>query len=470
MSQESIYSQGRYRGGASSRSETNRSRSSTISTISKHENYNTSLISSPSQDHDSTHPKAELPSAESTSLLGSVWNLVRDAKELAAREVDKLLESFPYRSISKASTASQSGIHDKIKTRESSLAVKKPRVGSSSEPPKSLLGRGPPVKVRGQHSSHIKKNHALSRKLLSSDVKDHVNDVSPSVHLRTPLPMSKRVSGISSSIEPIKRMRHSSEFEFELESSPERSPPMQYRRTPSLKRDLSESSLSSIQAGQGTIHDSDWTSSEERRRQEHIDHSEYTAKKHDRDTESSPRPNSSPTPSITSMARSLSIVSHSHAHTDLPHRPHSRQRLHAPHRRRPHYVHHQRHNSNTSPVRNSLLGGPLEATSSHDDFIEPVPAPVAIYPSSPSISREGSAIEGKIDSMPMLSSTSTTVGSMNNPFVVTKGLSPLPPSLLADTTPERTSGSPKISSTPDNDKLQELQHELALIKEQVYGG
>lgn len=34
---------------------------------------------------------------EETSLLGSVWNLFRDVKDLASKEIDKLLEHFPYK-------------------------------------------------------------------------------------------------------------------------------------------------------------------------------------------------------------------------------------------------------------------------------------------------------------------------------------------------------------------------------------
>ncbi|KAF9929341.1 hypothetical protein FBU30_001702 [Linnemannia zychae] len=34
---------------------------------------------------------------ERTSFLGSVWNLFRDVKDLASKEIDRLLEHFPYK-------------------------------------------------------------------------------------------------------------------------------------------------------------------------------------------------------------------------------------------------------------------------------------------------------------------------------------------------------------------------------------
>lgn len=55
---------------------------------------------SPDPEADAEHPphQAQSPSnVDATSFLGSVWNLVKDAKELAAKELDRLLDNFPYK-------------------------------------------------------------------------------------------------------------------------------------------------------------------------------------------------------------------------------------------------------------------------------------------------------------------------------------------------------------------------------------
>lgn len=48
---------------------------------------------------------------EGISLLGSVWNLFRDVKDLASKEIDKLLEHFPYKNNTTRVIVTTSQVH-----------------------------------------------------------------------------------------------------------------------------------------------------------------------------------------------------------------------------------------------------------------------------------------------------------------------------------------------------------------------
>lgn len=71
------------------------------SSLSYYSTYSSDEPQSQSPDPEADeHPlhKAQSPSnVDSTSFLGSVWNLVKDAKDLAAKELDRLLDNFPFK-------------------------------------------------------------------------------------------------------------------------------------------------------------------------------------------------------------------------------------------------------------------------------------------------------------------------------------------------------------------------------------
>lgn len=67
------------------------------STYSSDESQPQSQSPDPEADEHLLHQSQSPSNVDSTSFLGSVWNLVKDAKDLAAKELDRLLDNFPYK-------------------------------------------------------------------------------------------------------------------------------------------------------------------------------------------------------------------------------------------------------------------------------------------------------------------------------------------------------------------------------------
>ncbi|KAF9359740.1 hypothetical protein BGX26_011513 [Mortierella sp. AD094] len=376
----------------------------------------------------------ESPPADATSLLGSMWNLVRDAREVAARELDKLLEHFPYKNTSKSTTTTE----DSVNTRDQILSKRKARSLPSTLPPKSLLGHGPRVKQRGHSTKN--RQHTLTKKLFDEDLKNHVNDVSPLNQFRMPSSTAKRQPGNDSGAST----KHS--HDPSAVGSIVQPKHLHLRlTTPSLKRDLSYSSQSSTTDRYGVNKDSDgWSSTNDsHHNEEDTDHSDYL-QVGSRRVRLSREP--SPTPSITSLAGTLSIS----GHTQAQHY----------HRHRHNHSLHKRHSSNTSlrtrPPRYSLLGEPLDQTN----YEELLPS---IYPKSSSSYKESLA-----GSRPLSLPSFPTADPLNNPFLSSRESSPIPS--FARTFPEPSLGSSTRTTQTalvENEKLNELQQELAAIKKQL---
>ncbi|KAF9114609.1 hypothetical protein BGX27_010365 [Mortierella sp. AM989] len=215
---------------------------------------------------ESTTLEHDSPSADATSLLGSMWNLVRDAREVAARELDKLLEHFPYKNTSRLATK------DKINMRDQILSKKKAQSMPTTLPPKSLLGHGPRVKQRG-YSSRARQ-HILAKKLLDEDLKNHVNDVSPLNQFLSSSSVTKRQSG-----NDIRTFTKRSLDPSLIRSIVDSEHQHLRRSTPSLKRDLSYSSQSSTTDRYGATKDSDWGStSDSQHYEEDTDHKSSTGR------------------------------------------------------------------------------------------------------------------------------------------------------------------------------------------------
>ncbi|KAF9174207.1 hypothetical protein BGX21_011616 [Mortierella sp. AD011] len=427
MSQESHSRQGSQRGGSIA------SRASSIARTSSTRSRTPSPDSYLQKQNSNQEPNSlehESPSADATSLLGSMWNLVRDAREVAARELDKLLEHFPYKNTSKSTTAAE----DSIKTRDQMLSKRKARSLPSTLPPKSLLGHGPRVKQRGHSTKN--RQHTLTKKLFDEDLKNHVNDISPLNQFRIPSSSVKPQSGNGS--ETSKKHSH--------ESSAVGSTVHLKRSTPPLKGDLSYSSQSFITDRYDVNKDSDdWSSTNDSHyNEEDTDHSDYLQVS-SRRVRLSREP--SPTPSISSLAGTLSISGHTQA------------QLH--HRHRHNHTLHKRHSSNASfrtrMPRYSLLGEPLDQTN-HDQIS------LSIYPDSSSSHKES-----LVGSRPLSLPSFPAADPLNNPFLSSRESSPIPSSFAG------TSSDPSLRSSSrntqiaqvENEKLHELQQELAVIKKQL---
>ncbi|KAF9209420.1 hypothetical protein BGZ49_004501 [Haplosporangium sp. Z 27] len=363
-------------------------------------------------------------SEDATSLLGSVWNLVRDARELAAKELDKLLEHFPYRSSTRT---------EEIINRDQILSRKKERSLPSTLPPKSLLGHGPRVKQRGYSSKS--RQHTLTRSLFDEDLKNHVNDVTPQNILRmsSNTTTEHRPGDNNQAV-----IRHSQDLSVSGSAARSKHQSLK-RKASSVKHKPSFSSILSTTDRYAINKDSDgWGStSDSQYNEEDTDHSEYLQ------SESSQLRlgrEPSPTPSISSLAGNLSISGHASAH-----------------------YRHKRHSSNSSLStrlpRYSLLGEPLD--HSNHAHISP-----SIYPES--LSRRKESLK---KSRPVSLPPPTMANQLNNPFWDSRESSPLPSS-FANTMPEPNStpsSSVQITQVAqvENEKLNELQQELAAIKKQL---
>ncbi|KAF8934364.1 hypothetical protein BGZ58_005763 [Dissophora ornata] len=223
---------------------------------------------------------------------------------------------------------------------------------------------------------------------------------------------------------PAKRTHHPSSSESDLQPSPEQRTPLRNTPTSSLKRDSSYASYSSMRRPQSAILDSDdlTSSVDGRQDDEDSDYSDYhSAVSRRRRMSREP----SETPSIASATGTLSISVNAKAHDRHTH----------------HYLHQYQQRPGQYPQHKRYLS--------------------AIYPQKAS-SRAGSATGSDIHPTSALTS-----GSQNDPFLNSRGPSPLPPP-FPDTYPEqRHVRSPSQSSAIENQKLNELQQELAAIKEQL---
>lgn len=159
------------------------------STYSSDESQSRSHSPDPEADAEHLLLQAQSPSiVDSTSFLGSVWNLVKDAKELAVKELDRLLDNFPYKhqanntqevcpSLSRWHSSTSNPVtrpltpvrlqtfypHQVIK--HDPLRVKKHKVSvTTRQPAKSLLGHGPHTANR----LAIARKRTLAKRLLAN--------------------------------------------------------------------------------------------------------------------------------------------------------------------------------------------------------------------------------------------------------------------------------------------------------------
>ncbi|KAG0265181.1 hypothetical protein DFQ27_000777 [Actinomortierella ambigua] len=103
---------------------------------------------------------------DTTSLLGSVWNLFKDVKDLAAREIDRFMEQLPY-------SNNQKLPDDKDQV----LQPKKDRS-------KIMLGHGPPSITSKRLGAAFSDRH-WSR-LVDEELRAQTNDLTPASRVRAP--------------------------------------------------------------------------------------------------------------------------------------------------------------------------------------------------------------------------------------------------------------------------------------------
>ncbi|KAG0250078.1 hypothetical protein BG011_008663 [Mortierella polycephala] len=367
-------------------------------------------------------------SADATSFLGSVWNLVRDAKDLAAKELDKLLEQFPYKAPSKSHLITN---EDRI------LAVKKPGT-STTQASKSLLGHGPRMKRKG-HQQPNNKNRAHTKRLLDQGFKALVNDVS-SMGVQ---PMSPSVTSSILSEDNDALWEH---------SQPSPTPGSVSGSGPETGGSHSAKLLTAASSKHRPYH----SSSSHRTKTQDVNGWESSGDGFQRTEESDlsdyayVHQGPSAANSIASMAEALSISG-------------KRRTRHRQHNHRRHSVNYRGQKRHSSVLNHAAQGryGPLEERSNLDGPGHVYPISTAIYPQRPS-SRAGSAsgteTTRRIPSAIADPHTSMTISSRE----------PTPtPFSSAAMSPEshlRESVSP---ATFEYEKLNELQQELAVIKVQL---
>ncbi|KAF9121928.1 hypothetical protein BGX30_002305 [Mortierella sp. GBA39] len=238
---------------------------------------------------------------EGTSLLGSVWNLFRDVKDLASKEIDKLLEHFPYKSNTTKVivTTNHNDLQDRLLSAKKRQGVLVASLSTASLPRKSLLGHGPSQKRR---AGTPQRNQAvLTKRLLDQDLRKQVNDVSSR---RIPASTASVVSGVSTESRRMLSVRSGSastisETGSRLSTTRRKQPLATPRPTPTpplLKRD-SSISASLYRSSQDT--EADWSSAVS-----HLD--EVESESGESRTYARSR-ESSATPPITTMARAMSI-------------------------------------------------------------------------------------------------------------------------------------------------------------------
>ncbi|KAG0318254.1 hypothetical protein BGZ99_005801 [Dissophora globulifera] len=512
----------------------------------------------PAAQHDENHANAASLANDGTgSLLGSVWNLVKDARNVAAREFDKLFDHFPYKSAARLYSAAEQEntfSHERILRKPRTSATGLATSSLSAAKPKSLLGHGPAVRQRGLPSKY--KHRTLAQGLLDQgapldypiplskkdrtldhcfsatytpfddlllDLRNHLNDVSPVSQLRvssyphlngsdrsssvtrsrqsTPsgsdVPSAseksssrrtisanqeqtslkrpahalgsgpKSGSGVSTELGHArlqsfktwprdnndhfaKQIHHPSSSGSDAHSSVE--PTALERTISSLKRDSSYASYTSIRdRHSSTVQDSDDMASSIDGRpydDEDSDHSDYLSATTSRRRRLSREP--SETPSISSVTRTLSISGKANTHTREPLPP-------PPPSYRQHLTRPSSGSSSSSSSRHQHH--PHQRENRHQ--LKHKRPQSAIYPRD----LPGSTVtEGHRPS----SSLSTIADPHSNPFLDSRGTSPLPTLYIQP--PGDQMPTPPLSSssaTIENYKLNELQQELAAIKEQL---
>lgn len=238
---------------------------------------------------------------EETSLLGSVWNLFRDVKDLASKEIDKLLEHFPYKNNTTRVivTTNQDDLQDRLLSAKKRQGVLVASLSTASLPRKSLLGHGPSQKRR---AGTPQGNQAvLSKRLLDQDFRTQVNDVSSR---RIPASTASVVSGVSTESRRMLSVRSGSASTISetgsRQSTTRRKQPLATPRStptpPLLKRD-SSISASLYRSSQDT--EADWSSAVSHLDEDESESGESRTFARSRE--------SSATPPIITMAREMSI-------------------------------------------------------------------------------------------------------------------------------------------------------------------
>ncbi|KAG9321983.1 hypothetical protein KVV02_008308 [Mortierella alpina] len=377
--------------------------------------------------------------------------MLKDAKDLAVREIDKLMEHLPSRGHSRVITAT---------TDDRKLAIMKsgPSTQSASLPsiipPKSLLGHGPSIKQKGTTSRL--KSYALTQRLLDQDVRSQVNDISPSVRYDTKLASSlTTVADHLSGGRPglTKRSRTNSGSGSSLQTTPSATEEPPSKKTPasSAKRSSFYSSAHH-ERDQVEMQDLDkWESSSDRHQEDvESDLSDYLSTGGRRSRLSR---ESSATPSIVSLAGTMSIS----GQDTNTHRPHSRQRHEAQYRR-------QMHPKLPPSARYSLLGEIL----TRPELPPTISTPAVIYPGPPAFHTRSTSESRRVARVtPALDAPTTD--SLDNPFVTSREPSPVPSSFADITTPDSRTRQTAGTSSPalENDTVNEMRQELAAIKQLV---
>ncbi|KAK3809553.1 MAG: hypothetical protein J3Q66DRAFT_354230 [Benniella sp.] len=420
-------------------------------------------------DSDLASPEDSSSSTGGPSILGSVWNLFRDATGVAARELDKLLDHFPYKNTSRPSPTIETGadIQDRV------MAVKKPRSLSSTlsasasvRPPKSLLGHGAHVKPRIPSSKH--RQQALTTRLLDPELRNHVNNISPPIGASsTPTARSSGIMNRTSGTHARHHHHHASESDMYLErgrqpshnamserdmddratstkrsrdpsaSDTERNP--LHKSQPQLKRDSSYSSYSSF-SSRPTHHEpiqdieEPSSSGDEQQQGEDSDLSDYLSGRRRR-RRLSREP--SEAPSLSSMTGTLSISNSTRKH----HRPHSR--------------HSHSHDFDAHRVRKHVEFR-SHSSAARYDYVEETPEPLEHDTMDMSLATYSNTLASRPKPPRKYGSRPLSSSSSSSPFV--NGPAP------ADQWHIR---SPAQPSQTEIDKLSELQQELAVIKEQL---
>lgn len=388
------------------------------------------------------HQAQSSSNVDSTSFLGSVWNLVKDAKELAIKELDRLLDNFPYKH--QANNTSEVIKHDPLRVKKHKVSV------TTRQPAKSLLGHGPHTANR----LAIARKRTLAKRLLANGARDYLQDLST---MGNAIATSSRASPVedssnfvqfhrSNSLPIIPRKRHAPSYPSHpspILSASVRSPAMSYRAVPAEESDGWESPR--------TIKDEESDTSELQlgRQQKRRSRIESRA--------------GSETPSVVSLAGAMSI-SEDPLHHHRQHQPHYHSRHSAQHKRH--------HTENTSRAlhrdrqhtseRGYEPGHEILRPRTRHQTERSIDAE-SIYPRSTSRRGSFSGLEDRLPPGQALLATNgydpSTSGrsSPYSPFDTREDPASRPPSQSSVSAP----------STVDNERFNKLQQELAAIKEQL---
>ncbi|KAK5802034.1 hypothetical protein F5H01DRAFT_383940 [Linnemannia elongata] len=386
---------------------------------------------------------------EGTSLLGSVWNLFRDVKDLASKEIDKLLEHFPYKNNAARVivTTNQDDLQDRLLSAKKRQGVLVASLSTASLPRKSLLGHGPSQKRR---TGTPQGNQAvLTKRLLDQDLRTQVNDVSSR---RIPASTASVMSGVSTESRRMLSVRSGSASTISdtgsRQSTTRRKQTLATPRPtptpPLLKRD-SSISASLYRSSQDT--EADWSSAVS-----HLDEVESES--------SEPRTcarsrESSATPPITTMARAMSISE----------RNQSSQRFR------------QTEQPGGSDIRKRIIGQSSAQLSRHSssqsesDLANGTPKQqqqptrkrrengpeTALYPQSSTNSRNRTSTENGVPTKVVDSPPSAFTDSKNNPFIASSGRS----------SPTHDTRTPSPTTNVDNATLSALIEQVSTMREQL---